>query len=85
VDTASREKVHVVGLSILSGSHIPLVAEIMELMRAADMADIPVIIGGIIPDEDAVKLTVMGIAKVYTPKDFDLNGIMLDIIGLTKC
>ena len=73
---------HVVGLSILSGSHIPLVQDLMEKMNAAGLGHIPVIVGGIIPDDDAAKLAAMGVARVYTPKDFELNSIMMDIIEL---
>ncbi|MFT6022217.1 MAG: (2R)-ethylmalonyl-CoA mutase [Ascidiaceihabitans sp.] len=73
---------HVVGLSILSGSHIPLVEELMRRMQAANLGDIPVIVGGIIPDEDAERLKAMGVARVYTPKDFELNTIMMDIVTL---
>ncbi len=76
------EDAHVVGLSILSGSHMPLMEELMELMRAEGLAHVPVIVGGIIPDDDAAKLRAMGIAQVYTPKDFQLNRIMLDIVAL---
>jgi (2R)-ethylmalonyl-CoA mutase len=80
VNAALEEGVHVVGLSILSGSHVPLVTEIMQQMRDADLADVPVVVGGIIPREDAAKLTQAGVARVYTPKDFDLNAIMADIV-----
>ncbi len=80
VAAALEEGVHVVGLSILSGSHVPLVTEIMQQMREADLADVPVVVGGIIPPEDAAKLIEAGVARVYTPKDFDLNAIMADII-----
>jgi (2R)-ethylmalonyl-CoA mutase len=82
VAAALEEGVHVVGLSILSGSHLPLVTEIMERMKAADLAEIPVVVGGIIPPEDADKLIKAGVARVYTPKDFDLNAIMSDIAGI---
>jgi len=74
--------VHVIGLSILSGSHMPLVREIMERMRAAGIDDVPVIVGGIIPEEDARALRAAGVAAVYTPKDFQLNAIMADIARL---
>ena len=76
------DQAHVVGLSILSGSHIPLVEDLMGQMRAAGLGDIPVIVGGIIPDEDAKRLLQMGVARVYTPKDFELNTIMADIVTL---
>jgi (2R)-ethylmalonyl-CoA mutase len=73
---------HVVGLSILSGSHIPLVEDLMARMHAAGLGSIPVIVGGIIPEEDAAHLRAMGVARVYTPKDFELNTIMRDIVAL---
>lgn len=82
VSAAQSEEVHVVGLSILSGSHIPLVGDLMERMRAAGLGHIPVIVGGIIPEDDATRLRVMGVARVYTPKDFELNTIMRDIVIL---
>lgn len=82
VAAAAEQKAHVVGLSILSGSHIPLISETMDRMRAAGLGDIPVVVGGIIPEEDATRLRAMGVAAVYTPKDFELNRIMMDIVGL---
>ncbi len=83
VETARRERVHIMGLSILSGSHVPLVEETMARLKAAGL-DMPVIVGGIIPDADAKTLRALGIARVYTPKDFDLNQIMRDVIWLTQ-
>ncbi len=80
VNAALEEGVHVVGLSILSGSHVPLVLDVLERMRAAGLGDIPVIIGGIIPQEDADRLVKAGVARVYTPKDYQLNDIMADIV-----
>ena len=82
VNAALEESVHVVGLSILSGSHLPLVTEVLERMRAAGIADVPLVVGGIIPDVDAETLRAAGVARVYTPKDFELNRIMLDIVEL---
>jgi ethylmalonyl-CoA mutase len=82
VRAALDEAVHVVGLSILSGSHVPLVRDVMERMRAAGIGDIPVVVGGIIPPEDATTLQALGVAAVYTPKNFDLNVIMKDIARL---
>ena len=79
---AARNGAHVVGLSILSGSHIPLVEEMMERMRAEGLGHVPVIVGGIIPEEDMKRLKAMGVSKVYTPKDFELNAIMKDIVHL---
>ncbi len=82
VADAIEKEAHVIGLSILSGSHIPLLTEIMDRLRAAGMDHIPVVAGGIIPDEDAERLRRIGIARVYTPKDFQLNRIMRDIVAL---
>ena len=82
VETAIRENAHVIGLSILSGSHVPLVEDVMARLSDAGFSDIPVLVGGIIPDEDAEKLRAMGVARVYTPKDFELNAIMSDIVTL---
>ncbi len=82
VDAALEEQAHVVGLSILSGSHVPLIREVMERMQAAGLAGIPVVVGGIIPDADAQTLRNFGVTAVYTPKDFELNKIMMDIVGL---
>ena len=82
VAAAVNDNAHVVGLSILSGSHIPLVEEVMNRMKDAGLAHIPVIVGGIIPDEDSQRLQNMGVSKVYTPKDFELNAIMMDIVAL---
>ena len=84
VSAALEEGVHVVGLSILSGSHVPLVTEIMQRMKEADLSDVPVIVGGIIPPEDAEALLKVGVARVYTPKDFDLNEIMADILTIVE-
>jgi len=82
VEAAKAEDVHIVGLSILSGSHIPLVEALMRLMKEHDLMHIPVVVGGIIPEDDATRLRAMGVAKIYTPKDFELNRIMFDIVGL---
>ena len=82
ISSARENGAHVIGLSILSGSHIPLVRDVMTKLNAAGLGDIPVVAGGIIPDGDAVALRAMGVAKVYTPKDFQLNKIMSDIVTL---
>ncbi|PWE27047.1 protein meaA [Pararhodobacter marinus] len=84
VDAALDQQAHVVGLSILSGSHVPLVEELMTRMRDAGLGDTPVVVGGIIPEDDAARLRAMGVAAVYTPKDFELNRIMMDIVGLVS-
>ena len=82
IASAREKEAHVIGLSILSGSHIPLVKDLMQKLQEANLAHIPVIVGGIIPDDDAERLLAMGVAKVYTPKDFELNSIMTDIVTL---
>ncbi len=82
VASVRDNRAHVVGLSILSGSHLPLIDETMTRLRAEGLGDVPVVVGGIIPDEDAVALRRMGVARVYTPKDFELNRIMMDIVAL---
>jgi len=82
VAAALEDEAHVVGLSILSGSHMPLVEDLLERMRAAGLGHVPVIVGGIIPEEDARRMREMGVARVYTPKDFELNTIMVDIVAL---
>jgi len=80
--TALEEGVHVVGLSVLSGSHRPLVRDIIERLRDQGLADLPLVVGGIIPPEDAEVLRAEGVAKVFTPKDFDLAAIMSEIATL---
>ncbi|MFE2039718.1 protein meaA [Streptomyces sp. NPDC059477] len=80
VDAALAEDVHAVGLSILSGSHAQLVPDVLERLRAAGAGDIPVIAGGIIPNADAERLRAAGVAAVFTPKDFDITGIIGRIV-----
>jgi (2R)-ethylmalonyl-CoA mutase len=84
VRTAGDEAVHLVGLSILSGGHASLVAEVMDRMRASGLDDVPVVVGGIIPPDDADALRRLGVAAVFTPKDFRLNAIMRDIVRLVE-
>ena len=79
---ALEEGVHVVGLSILSGSHVPLASEVCERLAAAGLGEVPVVAGGIIPPEDAALLREAGIAAVYTPKDYDLTAILADIVDI---
>jgi (2R)-ethylmalonyl-CoA mutase len=81
VETARQQGAHVLGLSILSGSHVPLVSDVVARMKNAGL-DVPVVVGGIIPPEDAQALQQAGVAAVYTPKDFDLNRIMADIVRI---
>jgi len=82
VAAAADEQAHVVGLSILSGSHMPLIIEVLDRMRTAGLGNVPLVVGGIIPEDDAARLRALGVAAVYTPKDFELNRIMMDIVGL---
>ncbi len=84
VASAIEEGVHLVGLSILSGSHLELVPGIVKGLRAAGAKDLPVVVGGIIPDADAKRLVEAGVARVYTPKDFELNAIMRDLVGIIR-
>ena len=83
VDAARKEKAHVIGLSVLSGSHLPLVEDVVGRMKRAGL-DIPVVVGGIIPPEDAAELEKAGVAAVYTPKDFELNRIMADVVRIVE-
>jgi (2R)-ethylmalonyl-CoA mutase len=84
VAAAQEKRAHVVGLSILSGSHLDLVREIVRLMREAGLSHVPVVVGGIIPPADASALKQMGVKRVYTPKDFRITGIMGDIVTLVE-
>jgi (2R)-ethylmalonyl-CoA mutase len=80
---ARDEDVDVVGISILSGSHLQLVPEVIDRLRASG-SDIPVVVGGIIPPEDAELLRAGGVARVYTPKDFELGRLMDELVGLAE-
>lgn len=84
VAAAGQEDVHVVGLSILSGSHITLVADIVKQMAEAGLSDVPVVVGGIIPPDDEATLLASGVAAVYTPKDFDINKILDNIVDIVE-
>ncbi|MFZ1989682.1 MAG: protein meaA [Alphaproteobacteria bacterium] len=83
VAAAAREDVHVIGLSILSGSHVALTEDVMGKLKAAGIK-VPVVAGGIIPPEDEAKLKAAGVARIYTPKDFQLNNVMSDILDLLE-
>jgi ethylmalonyl-CoA mutase len=84
VAAAAEKRVHVVGLSILSGSHMPLVYDVVARMKEAGLDDVPVVVGGIIPPQDASVLKSAGVAEVYTPKDFELNRIMSDLVRIVE-
>jgi (2R)-ethylmalonyl-CoA mutase len=82
VRTAQEEDVNLVGLSVLSGSHLALVTEVIAGLEAAGLASVPVVVGGIIPPEDAEALRQAGAAAVYTPKNYDLNAILEEIVEI---
>jgi (2R)-ethylmalonyl-CoA mutase len=82
--SARDEGVHLVGLSILSGSHCVLVTDILDRLNKEGLSHIPVVVGGIIPEEDADRLRQAGVSRVYTPKDFDLTRIMSDIVEVIE-
>ncbi len=84
VASALEEGVHVIGISILSGSHLELVPQVVERAREAGIASVPIVVGGIIPVSDARRLENSGVARVYTPKDFELNTIMGDLVELVQ-
>ena len=82
VQSARDEGVHVVGLSILSGSHGVLVMDVLDGLRKQGLGELPVVVGGIIPEDDATRLRAAGVQRVYTPKDFDLSRIMGEIVDV---
>jgi len=84
VKAAEEEGVHLIGLSVLSGSHLELVEDAIGRLRQLGLAEIPVIVGGIVPPEDETRLKALGIAAVYTPKDSDLNLIMADLVNIIR-
>ncbi|QUQ71219.1 protein meaA [Kutzneria sp. CA-103260] len=84
VAAAVQEDVHIVGLSVLSGSHLEVVPAVVQGLRAAGAGDVPVIVGGIIPPEDAAALAERGVARVFTPKDYELTQIMDEIVNVIR-
>ena len=84
VEAALQEGVHVIGLSILSGSHLVLIPEVLRLMKEKGLNEVPVVAGGIIPETDKQVLLKLGVARVYTPKDFELNRIMKEIVAAVR-
>ena len=84
VAAAVAEDVHCVGVSILSGSHMELVPQVVAGLRAAGLDDVPVVVGGIVPDADARALRDAGVAAIYTPKDYDLTGMMADVVDVIR-
>jgi (2R)-ethylmalonyl-CoA mutase len=81
---ALEEGVHLIGLSVLSGSHVEMVEDVFNQLDQVGLKNLPVVIGGIIPESDAKLLKERGISAVYTPKDIDMNGIMVDILNLIR-
>jgi (2R)-ethylmalonyl-CoA mutase len=84
VNAALEEGVHAVGLSILSGGHLALVGEVVRRMRQAGLAQVPVIVGGIVPAEDEKILLAAGVARVFTPKDYDLTAVMAEVVDIVE-
>jgi (2R)-ethylmalonyl-CoA mutase len=84
VNAALEEGVHVIGLSILSGSHLPLVGDTLARMERAGLGEVPLVVGGIIPPEDEASLKEAGVAGVYTPKDYDMTAILADILDIVE-
>jgi (2R)-ethylmalonyl-CoA mutase len=84
VAAAVEEDVHVIGLSILSGSHMEAVPAVLDGLREAGAGEVPVVVGGIIPEADAARLLELGVAKVFTPKDYELTDIMREIVGVVR-
>ena len=84
VQQAIDNDAHIVGLSVLSGSHLDLARETARVMREKGLENIPLVVGGIIPNEDAMALKQMGIKRVYTPKDFQITELMSDIVELVS-
>jgi (2R)-ethylmalonyl-CoA mutase len=84
IATAVEEDVHVVGLSVLSGSHLQVVPAVVDGLRAEGLDDVPVVVGGIVPYADAQRLGELGVAKVFTPKDFGINDIMDEIVTVIR-
>jgi ethylmalonyl-CoA mutase len=80
VAAAVEEDADVVGLSVLSGSHLSLVPEVLDGLRAAGLTDVPVVVGGIVPDADAAKLRAAGVARVFTPKDFEMTQVLSQVV-----
>jgi ethylmalonyl-CoA mutase len=76
--------VHLVGLSILSGSHRPLVADVLARLRAEGLGEVPVVVGGIIPPADAAALETLGVARVFTPRDYAPAAIFAEILSLLE-
>jgi ethylmalonyl-CoA mutase len=84
VASAIEEDVDVVGLSVLSGSHLSVVPDVVDGLRAAGLDDVPVVVGGIIPDADALRLKALGVARVFTPKDFEMSNVLDQVVDAIR-
>ncbi len=84
VSAAVEEDVHVVGLSVLSGSHLSVVPDVLTGMRTAGLTDVPLVVGGIVPDADAVRLRELGVARVFTPKDFQMSRVLDQVVDAIR-
>ncbi|MFL6162942.1 MAG: protein meaA [Jatrophihabitantaceae bacterium] len=84
VAAAVEEDVHVVGLSVLSGSHLSVVPEVLTGLRAAGLTDVPLVVGGIVPEADAARLRELGVARVFTPKDFQLSRVLDQVVDAIR-
>jgi (2R)-ethylmalonyl-CoA mutase len=84
IASARDEGVHLIGLSILSGSHLRLVPEVLQGLQHEGLGDVPVVVGGIIPEDDAAALRTAGVARVYTPKDFEMIKILSDMVDVAE-
>ena len=84
VNTCVEEGIDIIGLSILSGSHIFLVKQMIILMRKLKMVNLPIVVGGIIPPKDEKKLLAMGVSAVFTPKNFQIENIMSRIVDIIE-
>jgi len=81
---AAQEDVHVVGLSILSGSHMELIPDVLRRLESEGVGDVPVVVGGIVPERDAALLREAGVAGIFTPKDYELTEIMREVVGIVR-
>jgi ethylmalonyl-CoA mutase len=84
VAAAVQEDVHVVGLSVLSGSHLSVVPDVLDGLRAAGLEDVALVVGGIVPDADAVRLRDLGVARVFTPKDFEMSRVLDEVVDAIR-
>ena len=84
INTAIEESVHMIALSILSGSHLSITMEVIKLMKKNNLSKIPLVVGGIIPPEDEKKMLKLGVSRIYTPKNYNINFIMDDFVKILE-